>query len=97
MGPSRSERHMWFYDGNQLNTGNLVITGITHEQTVVYSRDLKTDKIVWKEYFDVKNTHDVDLINGDQLLIANMRSYNGSTGKNDDRIVIYDRSKDDFV
>ena len=91
------KRHMWFYDVDPLDDGNLLITAITHERTLVYSWNTKTDEIVWKEHLDLEDTHDVDLINGDQLLIANMRNYNRSTGKNNDRIVVYDRSNGEIV
>ena len=41
--------------------------------------------------------YDVDAINGDQLLIANMRNYNESSGKNEDRILVYNRTTDQIV
>jgi hypothetical protein len=52
------------------------------------------DEVTWSERFDLEDTHDVDVINGDQLLVANMRNYNESAGENNDRVFIYNRTSD---
>ena len=93
-----SERGIaWFYDVDPLPGENLLVTGTRPEGTVVYSWNPDTDETAWTERLDMDDTHDVDLVNGDQLLIANMRNYNESTGRNDDRILLYDRSSDEVV
>lgn len=76
---------MWFYDVDPLSNGNLLVTATEPEKTVIYEFNPRTQEQVWVERFDIKDTHDVDLINADQLLIANMRA------GEDDRIFIYDR------
>ena len=86
----------WFYDVDPLANGNLLVTSTVPGDTVVYELDPETDTRVWSEKFDAEDTHDVDLINGDQLLVANMRNTNES-GVANDRLFIYDRSKGKIV
>jgi hypothetical protein len=87
----------WFYDVDPLDNGTLLITGIRPGETIVEAWNPETGETLWTERFDIEDTHDVDLINGDQLLVANMRNYNGTTGRNNDRIFIYDRSENETV
>ncbi|WP_079977609.1 aryl-sulfate sulfotransferase [Halococcus sediminicola] len=86
----------WFYDVDPLSNGNLLVTSTVPGDTVVYELDPETDTRVWSEKFDAEDTHDVDLINGDQLLVANMRNTNES-GVANDRLFIYDRGKGEIV
>ena len=86
-----------FYDVDPLESGNLLVTGTRPGETVVYSWNPQTGETAWKETFDLNDTHDVDLINGDQLLIANPRNYDESTGTNNDQLLIYDRSSEEVV
>ncbi|EMA42445.1 arylsulfotransferase family protein [Halococcus saccharolyticus] len=94
-GSKRNAR--WFYDVDPLSNGNLLVTSTVPNETVVFELDPHTQKRVWTERFDAEDTHDVDLINGDQLLVANMREYNGSTGVSNDRLFVYDRGSDEIV
>lgn len=87
----------WFYDVDPINGSNLLITGVNPGETVVYEWDPETNEVVWSERSDLEDTHDVDVNNGDQLLIANMCNYNETTGKNNDRIFIYNRTTDRIV
>ena len=87
----------WFYDVDPLDNGNLLVTATAERQTLVYELNPRTQERVWTERFDIHDTHDVDLINGDQLLVANMRNYDSKDEVNRDRIFIYDRSKDKIV
>jgi hypothetical protein len=88
----------WFYDVDPLDNGNLLVSGTRRGGTTIYSYNPETDEIVWRERFDeVHDTHDVDLINGDQLLVANMRNYDTEDEVNRDRIFIYDRGEDETV
>lgn len=82
---------VWFYDVDPLSNGNLLVTATEPGKTVIYEFNPRTQEEVWIERFDIKDTHDADLINGNQLLIANMRA------GEDDRIFIYDRSNDSVV
>jgi hypothetical protein len=86
----------WFYDVDPLSNGNLLVTSTVPGDTVIYEFDPDSRKQVWKKRFDAEDTHDVDLINGDQLLVANMRRTNES-GVSNDRVFIYDRSQDEIV
>jgi hypothetical protein len=86
----------WFYDVDPLSNGNLLVTSTVPGDTVVFELDPESGKQVWTERFDAEDTHDVDLINGDQLLVAHMRNTNKS-GVPNDRIFIYDRSSDEIV
>ena len=88
---------VWFYDVDPLEDGTILITGTKPGQTIVSVWNPTTRKTVWSRTFDWEDTHDIDLINGDQLLVANMRNYNETTGKNDDRLLVYDLSKDEIV
>lgn len=88
---------IWFYDVDPLPNGNLLVTSTAPNGTVVYELDRETRKQVWRQHLDAEDTHDVDQINGDQLLVANMRNYDEEDGVNRDRIFIYDRSKDEIV
>jgi hypothetical protein len=47
--------------------------------------------------FDAEDTHDVDLIDGDRLLVANMRNWNDTAGRSDDRLFVYDLETDRIV
>jgi len=87
----------WFYDVDPLDDGTLLVVGANRSGTIVTKYDPDADETVWIEHFDIHDTHDVDLINGDQLLIANMRHYNESADRNDDRLFIYDRGDEEVV
>ena len=94
-GSKRNAR--WFYDVDPLSNGNVLVTSTVPGNTVVFELDPQTRERVWTERFDAEDTHDVDLINNNQLLVANMREYNESTGVSNDRLFIYDRNKDEIV
>lgn len=88
----------WFYDVDPLPNGNLLVVSTQRGGTVVYEMDPKTKEKVWKRFLPIHDTHDIDLINnGTQLLVGNMRNYNESTAKNDDRVYVYDLEKDEIV
>lgn len=88
---------VWFYDVDPLENGSLFITGTRPGKTVVTIWNPQTGQTAWSRTFDWEDTHDVDLINGDQLLVANMRNYNATTKKNDDRLLVYDLSNESIV
>ncbi|MDX1748335.1 MAG: aryl-sulfate sulfotransferase, partial [Halobacteriales archaeon] len=88
----------WFYDVDVLENGHfLVVQTNPDKTTTVYELDPDTGERVWTETLPITDTHDVDLINGDQLLVANMRNWNEKANRNDDRIFIYDRGSDEIV
>jgi hypothetical protein len=82
----------WFYDVDPLENGNLLVTATAEGETLVYELDPETQERVWTERLPIHDTHDVDLINGDHLLVANMRE-----SPYRDRIFVYDRPSDEIV
>jgi hypothetical protein len=82
----------WFYDVDPLENGHLLVTATTRNATLVYELDPETQERVWTQRLPIHDTHDVDLINGDQLLVANMRAVNYG-----DRIFVYDMGTDRIV
>ncbi len=82
----------WFYDVDPLDNGNLLVTATAEGETLVYELDPDTQERVWTERLDIHDTHDVDLINGDQLLVANMRE-----PAKGDRIFVHDMGEDEIV
>ncbi|WP_433628554.1 aryl-sulfate sulfotransferase [Halomicrococcus sp. NG-SE-24] len=82
----------WFYDVDPLENGNLLVTSTAKGSTLVYELDPQTGERVWTQRLPIHDTHDVDLINGDQLLVANMRVPNKG-----DRLFIYDMGDDEVV
>jgi hypothetical protein len=86
----------WFYDSDPLPNGDVLAVNTMRVRgegkTQVYRLDPETKERIWSVRLDLTDTHDVDLINGDQLLVANMRQWDGDTGVSDDRLVIYDIS-----
>jgi hypothetical protein len=88
---------VWFYDVDPLPNGTVLITGTRPGKTVVTEWNPDTGETVWSRTFDWEDTHDVDLINGDQLLVANMRNYNETSERNNDRLLVYDLSDDEIV
>ena len=83
----------WFYDADPLPNGNVLVvntyrTPDNEPRTAVYELDPDTGRQVWRRDLPLEDTHDVDLINGNQLLVGNMRA-----GKND-RAFIYDLGND---
>jgi hypothetical protein len=88
---------VWFYDVDPLENGSLFITGTRPGETVATVWNPQTKETAWSRTFHWEDTHDVDLINGDQLLVANMRNYNETTKQNNDRLLLYDLSKNETV
>ncbi|WP_137286644.1 aryl-sulfate sulfotransferase [Halorussus salinisoli] len=82
----------WFYDVDPLENRNLLVTATTPNATLVYELDPETQERVWTERLPIHDTHDVDLINGDQLLVANMRASDRG-----DRIFVYNTTTDETV
>ena len=92
---------VWFYDVDPLPNGNVLAVNTIREdgfgKTLVYEFDPATGDRVWQEKFNITDTHDVDLINGDQLLVANMRQWDPANETSNDRLFIYDRSEERVV
>ena len=82
----------WFYDVDPLANGNLLVTSTARGATIVYELDPETRERVWTQRLPIHDTHDVDLVNGDQLLVANMR-----VPDKGDRLFLYDLGNDTVV
>jgi hypothetical protein len=80
----------WFYDVDPLPNGNLLAVNTKPGTTLVYEFDPETQERVWTETLNITDTHDVDLINEDELLVANLRNSKGSTSN--ESIFIYNRT-----
>ncbi|WP_225332825.1 arylsulfotransferase family protein [Halomicrobium urmianum] len=89
------ENATWFYDVDPLENGNVLVTSTVPGDTIVFEYDPDNDTRVWTQQLDAADTHDVDLINGDQLLVANMREY--EDGVSDDRLFVYDLESDEIT
>lgn len=91
---------VWGYDVDPLDNGNLFVVGTVrhggHGKTLMYEFNPRTQERVWTERVNLTDTHDADLLDDGRIAIANMRGYDHSTGTNDDRLVIYNRSTGTF-
>ncbi|WP_436923311.1 aryl-sulfate sulfotransferase [Halosimplex amylolyticum] len=87
----------WFYDVDPLEDGTLLVVGARRGGTTVFKYDPASGERVWTERLDTHDTHDVDLINGDELLVADMRNYNATSERNEDRLFVYNRTTGEVV
>jgi len=89
---------VWGYDVDPMANGHVFVTAtVRGHETIVYEFDPATQERVWTERFDLADTHDADLIdNGTEILLANMRNYNETTGENEDRIFVYNRTTEEI-
>ncbi|WP_246045645.1 arylsulfotransferase family protein [Halorussus ruber] len=87
---------VWGYDVDPMDNGNIFVTAtLKNHRTLVYEFNPETQERVWSKTFDLGDTHDADLINnGSEILLANMRNYNATAERNDDRIFVYNRTTD---
>lgn len=85
----------WFYDVDPLPNETLLVTATAPGTTHVYEYDPETGERLWVEEFAFQDTHDVDRINDDELLIANMRAT--EDGVSNDRILVYNRTMGEMV
>ncbi|WP_255151170.1 aryl-sulfate sulfotransferase [Halorarius halobius] len=87
----------WFYDVDPLENGNLLVVSTNQDGTIVYEFDPERKEAVWTERFDIHDTHDVDKLPNGDLVVANMRQYNETTGVSNDRVFVYNRSTDEIT
>jgi hypothetical protein len=90
-------RQAWFYDVDPLPNGNLLVVSPREGKTVVYELDRETRQRVWSETLPFKDTHDIDRLDEHRLLVANMRQYNESADRSDDRLLVYNRTSDEVT
>jgi len=89
-----SSRAAWYYDVDPLPDGDLLVTSISREETVVIRMDRETREVEWRERIDARDTHDVDMTPEGHLVVANMRNWDAERGVSNDRVFVYDRAND---
>ena len=87
----------WFYDVDPLANGNLLVVSTNPDGTNVFELNPDTQEVLWEQHLDMHDTHDVDMLPNGNLLIANMRNWNESAERSDDRVVVYNRTTDEVV
>lgn len=87
----------WFYDVDPLDDGNLLVTSTVPGDTVVYELNPETGERVWERQFDAEDTHDVDMLNEHELIVANMRNMGEDGSVANDRVFIYNLTSDEIV
>ena len=85
----------WFYDVDPLADGTLLVTATNESGTTVFEFDPETDTRVWAEFLPIRDTHDVDLLENGNLVVANMREY--ADGVSDDRVFVYNRTTEQIT
>ncbi|WP_459194746.1 aryl-sulfate sulfotransferase [Halosimplex sp. J119] len=82
----------WTYDVDLLSNGNILQSTTQSRHTLIEEVDPATGEHVSERHFrDTLDTHDVDLINGDELLMNDM-SQNGG-----DRVFVYNLTREEVV
>ncbi|MFC7142052.1 aryl-sulfate sulfotransferase [Halosimplex aquaticum] len=82
----------WSYDVDVLPNGNILQPTTQSRHTVIEEIDPATGEHVSERHFrDTLDTHDVDLINGDELLVNDM-SQDG-----EDRVFVYNLTREEVV
>jgi hypothetical protein len=88
-------RTNWFYDVDPLANGNLLVVNPVRGTTVVYEFDPESRERVWTERFASPDIHDIDQINGDELLVAGINYDTGPTSN--DSVFVYNRTTDEVT
>ena len=88
----------WFYDVDRLPNGNLLVVNTFPGQTFVSEYDPDAGKRVWGKLFpEMVDTHDVTPLSEHEIAIANMRNYDEEAGVSNDRVVIYNRTREEIT
>ncbi len=81
----------WAYDVDRLANGNFLVPTTQNRHVVVEEVDDETgEHVSVREFEGLHDTHDVDLINGDELLMNDM-------GDEHNRVVVYNVTREAFV
>jgi len=82
----------WSYDVDRLANGNFLLSVTQDRHTVIEEvNDTTGEHVSVLDFPDVLDTHDVDLINGDELLMNDM-SQDG-----EDRVLVYNLTREEIV
>jgi hypothetical protein len=82
----------WFFDVDPLPNGNLLVSSPRGQDTVVYELNPENQTRVWQHRFDITDTHDVDRLSEDEIVVANMREWNEENKTSGDRIFVYNKT-----
>jgi len=91
---SRKGSGAWFFDVDPLPDGNLLVVSPRAGETLVYELDPDTEQRVWSQRLPYEDTHDVDMLSEDELVVGHMRAWNESAGVSDDEVVVYNLTSD---
>ncbi|WP_274326068.1 aryl-sulfate sulfotransferase [Halosimplex aquaticum] len=82
----------WYYDVDRLANGNLLLSTTKPGISVIEESDPSTgEHVSIREFPEVLDSHDVDLINGDELLVNDM-SQDG-----EDRVFVYNLTREEIT
>ena len=91
------DKGAWFFDVDPMPNGNLLVSSPRAGQTVVYELNPETQERVWQKRFNITDTHDVDVLSEDEIVVANMREWNSSSKTSNDRIFVYNRTTEEVT
>jgi hypothetical protein len=94
---THSEAGAWFFDVDPLPNGNLLVSSPRDGATVVFELDPENQTRVWEKRFEIEDTHDVDRLSEDELVVSNMREWDEKNGTSDDRIFVYNLTTDEIT
>jgi hypothetical protein len=84
----------WFYDVDPLPNGNLLVVSPGVDGTLVYEFDPDTRERVWSRRLPIHDTHDVDRLSEDELVVAAMREWDEENETSHDRVFVYNLTTD---
>ncbi len=84
----------WFYDVDPVGE-NLLVVSPGRGGTTVYELDPRSRERVWSRHFPIHDTHDVDRVSEDELVVAAMREWDGELSH--DRVFVYNLTRNETV
>ncbi|SFF82625.1 Arylsulfotransferase (ASST) [Halopelagius inordinatus] len=93
---THNESGAWFFDVDPLSNGNLLVSSPRDGETLVFEFDPDSQTRVWNETFEIEDTHDVDRLSEDELVVSNMREWDDENGSMD-RIFVYNLTTEEIT
>jgi hypothetical protein len=85
------DHRWWAYDVDRLSNGNFLLATTRNRHTNIVELDAETgDHVTDQDFEGVHDTHDVDLVNGDELLMNDM-------GDERNRVLVYNLTREEVV